>query len=351
MRFRWDLTAATALTLLAPSAGADEPRTSSLSWIRMAGAEECVPTQELARAVEGRLGRAVFVSAAQADVSVEGHVEPVAGGFRAFLSVRDPRGTLLGTRDLSALGSCDALREQIVLVIALMIDPDAARPAAPPVPAPVPASTQPAPASLPISTPTSTPTPETRIILVHDPDRPPPAPPRPWRTDAGVSAAFNVGQLPKADLGIAAQGEIVPPGFWGIEVYGAVWFLPATRAIENGASEFTLAYAGLALCPLLHRTGSLHYSACAGGELGNLHARSSGFDHSYTQDGVVMDAALRGRLGVAMAGPFEARVGTSVAFPLIRDHFVVTAPEGDHEVFRVLPVAVVVDAGLGVRFP
>src|SRR5690348_567896 len=66
------------------------PRTSSLSWVRLPGAEGCVATQTLARAAEDRLGRSVFVSAAQADVSVEGRIEPKrGGGFHAVLTLRD----------------------------------------------------------------------------------------------------------------------------------------------------------------------------------------------------------------------------------------------------------------------
>jgi hypothetical protein len=299
--------------------------------------------------VEKRLGRAVFVSAAQADVSVEGHVEPTRDGWHASLLVRDARGTLLGTRELAAEGqSCGALKSELVLVIALMIDPEAAMRPPPPLAPSEPARTPP-------PTPDRTPSPARDPVVVPEPERHPAAhavsADRPWRTDAGVGAALNFGQLPKADLGVAAQGVIVPPGFWGVEVYGAIWFVPAKRGSTSGAAEFTLAYAGLALCPLLHRSAKSHYSACVGGELGDLHVRASGFDVSYTENGFVADLAVRGRLGFALGGPFEVRVGTSLALPLVREHVVYTAPDGDHELFRVLPVAVVADAGLGVRFP
>ena len=70
----------------------------------------------------------MFVSAAQADVSVEGHIEPKSGGpgFHAVITLRDAKGTLLGTRELSRdEKSCAEVRETIALVIAVMIDPDA----------------------------------------------------------------------------------------------------------------------------------------------------------------------------------------------------------------------------------
>src|SRR5262249_39169402 len=70
------------LVLVAGSAGAQvKPRaeraTSSLNWVRLPGSEECITARALATAVEGRLGRAVFVSASQGDLSIEGRVEPV----------------------------------------------------------------------------------------------------------------------------------------------------------------------------------------------------------------------------------------------------------------------------------
>ena len=93
--------AATALST-ATTARAEEPRTSSLSWLRMPGAEGCVTTQALARAVEERLGRSAFVSAAQADLSVEGSVAPRPRGYRAQITVRDAKGESLINRALQA---------------------------------------------------------------------------------------------------------------------------------------------------------------------------------------------------------------------------------------------------------
>jgi uncharacterized protein YbjT (DUF2867 family) len=82
------------------AAASDGPRTSSLSWERLPGAESCIATQDLARAVERRLRREVFVSAARADISVEGRVErtSASSGWRALVETRSPTGALLGTQ-------------------------------------------------------------------------------------------------------------------------------------------------------------------------------------------------------------------------------------------------------------
>src|SRR5262245_9058418 len=78
-----------ALVAFAPAARAQ--RTSSLGWVRLAGAEQCIATQQLAQRVEQRVGRAVFVSASQADLAIEGRVEraPDADAFVVTLVVSD----------------------------------------------------------------------------------------------------------------------------------------------------------------------------------------------------------------------------------------------------------------------
>ena len=91
-------------------AEAPKKRTSTLGWDRLPGADGCIATQALARAVEGRLGRKVFVSPAEADVSVEGRAEKKGQGFSATIVLRDAEGKVLGTRSLEKAGaSCDAL--------------------------------------------------------------------------------------------------------------------------------------------------------------------------------------------------------------------------------------------------
>src|SRR5688500_19747658 len=114
----------------------------------MPGADACIATQPLARAVEERLGRETFVSAAQADLSVEGRIEKnPKGGWRAVITMRDPKGALLGTREVERDdASCDAMSEPLALIIAVMIDPDAAT-----RPKTEPAKSEPTPPSPPVS--------------------------------------------------------------------------------------------------------------------------------------------------------------------------------------------------------
>ena len=88
--------AAALLATAAPSEGADRgaARTSSLSWIRLPGAERCVSTQDLARDVEQRLGHPIFVSPSEADVSVEGHIEPNRATLTALVQYLAEQGLI-----------------------------------------------------------------------------------------------------------------------------------------------------------------------------------------------------------------------------------------------------------------
>src|SRR5262245_4834347 len=97
------LVSVTAVFLLVTTgtARAEPPaRSWSLSWTRASGAETCVGAKALAEAVEALLGKRVFVSAALADLSVEGGIEPSASGWRAVMRVTDRDGSIIGSREI-----------------------------------------------------------------------------------------------------------------------------------------------------------------------------------------------------------------------------------------------------------
>ncbi len=338
--------AAALLSCAAGTARADEPhaRTSSLSWVRLPGADACVATQDLAKQVEGRLGRAVFASAAVADVSVEGRIEPAADhhGFRAVLTLRDAHGTLLGTRELARPdASCDGMREPLALVIAVMIDPDAAL--GPNKPAPPPAPEPPPPVIV------------EKPVYIQVPA--PPQPPRPvWRIDVGPSAATNLGLMPAPNLGLSASGLLTPPGVFPLEGFGALWFDDRTASAGAnpsgtggpGAASFFLAYVGGGLCPLHHeggQGGAVRLYGCAIGEIGVFSGTPPGgsqMSHAYLAGG------LEGRIGVRLVAPVELRLGVDGVVPLFRPS---TNEGGDLGSFRPSVVGGAADLGLGVLLP
>jgi hypothetical protein len=316
-----------AALLVARSASAADPhaRSSSLSWVRLPGADSCVATQELAKKVEERLGRSVFVSASAAELSVEGRVEPAAKnpGFHAVLTVRDAHGSLLGTRELSQPeAECSKMTEPLALVIAVMIDPDAAmRPTpTPSTPAPPPPAEPPPP-----------------IIIekpVYVPVPMPQRPKREWHLDVGSSFATTLGLVPAPNIGVFANGVFHPPRFIPVEVFGTVWL--------DAPSTISLAYVGSGLCPLYRHGDRLHVYGCAIGEVGLFGASLAKGE----SDPLYVAGGLEGRGTVRLAGPFALRFGINAVVPLLR-----TVTEDGNTVFRPSFVAGTADLGVGIVLP
>src|SRR5262249_24676181 len=144
------------------------------------------------------------------------------------LVIRDKDGKRLGERELeSREKSCDSLKEQLALVVAVMIDPDAAmapREPAPPPSSPPPAAAEPAPSTPPPPPPSPAPEPPPEPTAPTDP-----AKRDTWRLDGGAGLLGAVGLLPTT-LGFTIGGILTPPGFVGLEGYGAYW-LDTTRTI------------------------------------------------------------------------------------------------------------------------
>jgi hypothetical protein len=95
------------------AARADPPRTSSLTWTRATGAEDCIGALDLARAVEERLGRPVFVSASSAQLTIDGRIERRASsqGWRAVVTLRSAKGEDLGVLDYDSELSAERIAE------------------------------------------------------------------------------------------------------------------------------------------------------------------------------------------------------------------------------------------------
>jgi hypothetical protein len=327
-------------------AEAPKKRTSTLGWDRLPGADGCIATQALARAVEARLGRKVFVSPAEADVSVEGRAEKKGQGFAATIVLRDSEGKVLGTRSLEKAGaSCDALTESLVLVVAVMIDPDAALAPAPPPPPPPPAEKP------------SAPPPEVRVETVYVPV-PVPMPEKPKKPvppallfDAAFGARFTAGTVPGVGLGVSAVGVLVPRGFIGLQGR-ASYVVPSAASVLSAEVAFSHGTLAGGLCPLAHVFGRALLTACAEGEVGLLFARPSGLPRSVNE----MRATLSGGLGfgasVKVVGPLTLRANVAGYIPFLRESFEVTLPDGTRqEVFRQLPVTFGGDVGIGLRIP
>lgn len=349
------------LVAAADGRGAPDPkkRTSTLGWLRLGGADACVATQPLARAVEERLGRTVFVSPADADVSVEGRIERRGQGFSATIVLRDAEGKALGTRTLErAEPRCEALTESLVLIIAVMIDPDAALAPAAKASAPPSAS---APATAPPSA-SSAPVASSAPAASSPPPPPPPAAVAPAepavRVEGGLGGRLALGVVPGVGVGASASAILVPRGFPGLQVRAAFLFprssaaAPGKLGAESAEVSFAHASLGSALCPLARELGRVFVTACAEGELGLLLARPSGLPRAVNEARPTLAGGASVGVSVRLVGPLTLRAGALGLVPLLRDSFRISLPSGEnYEVFRQSPVTGAVDLGLGLRFP
>jgi hypothetical protein len=297
----------------ARAAQAEVPRrTSALSWTRLAGAESCIAPRELARSVEQRLGRSVFVSAAHADVTVEGTAEPAASGFRATIRLLDGDGETLGTRQLeTGDASCAALSAPLALAMALMIDPEASAPAPPPRPRPAPlaAPGRDAPSATAAERPAS------------------------YSMRLETGPAFSVGLLPReAAAGAALRWTADVAGWPAVQLSAAYW-----PPLGERGSGYWLLYGGLAVCPLTV-DAIVRLESCAGMALGRV-AVGSG------REDVAGHPFLEARLGRRLVGPVAATLGATAAFPLNhRGYKIIGGSAPSH-------VAGIADIGIGIEVP
>lgn len=335
-----------ALVVLAAgdAARAADGRTSSLSWLRMPGADACISTQALARAVEDRLARKVFVSAAEADVSVEGRIEKQKDGrWHASVTLRDAKGEKLGTRDLESEtrdASCASMNEPVALVIAVMIDPDAAmrkRPEPPPPP-PTPSATAEPPPPAPAPAP---------------PPPPAPEPPRadPWRFEGAGVLTMAGGMTPSTAAGGGVEGMISIPGIpIGLRGYGNV-FLPTTASKDGAIANYDLLYVGSALCPTLR--GTVNLMACIGGHLGGVRPRAQTRDRGISEDPMpIWNVMLEARIRVPIVAPLAAFGGLGGGIPLLRPTSEFRRTTGETATLYELGSAVfTATLGIGFFFP
>lgn len=361
-------------SLVVPStARSDVTRPASLSWVRLPGAEACISGPRLAALVEGRLGKGSIVPMAGAELSIEGRMARTPDGrWKATLVLARSDGGVLGARELvSSAGSCEAVEPELALILAVMIDPDAAPSAgrsAPPAQvnrAPVPVNdTHPATTALPVFQPGfAAPSPSIQgPSPVVFPARPGPAPPPspggvgppapPWRVRLSVGPALSLGLVPSVGAGATLHVGVTPPRFWPFEA-AALFTAPARTTSSDGVGgEFTLVTGRLSACPLSGVSGEWGYAACAGVELGSIRGRGTGLQVALEQEQWVANAALQGRAERRLFGPFFAGLHVGIAVPLLRARFFYVAGDGaEREVLVTAPVAGSADLSLGFELP
>ena len=319
------------------------PPPTALSWVRAPGAEECPAGPVLGAEVERVLGGPTLAPLAQAEMVIEGHVAPSAAGFETTLTLTLRSGAVLGTRKLtSGDASCAAITRDVALVVALMIDPEAAlRPAPQP-----PAESLAAPAQPP---PGATETPSSPAF----PPRPAPvaAPPAPWRLHLAAGPVIGAGLLPAVGVGVRVRAAITPPRLFPLEIGGEI-FAPVRADKDGQGVELTLAQAFVRACPLSGTRGAWGFAACAGIDAGSVHGAGFGFSVNRAAELFVVAAALGGRLDVHLTSAVVISAGADLAIPFLRGRFFYDGAAGERrEAFLTAPVAGTLDFSIGVKLP
>jgi hypothetical protein len=326
---RWAPSVVALFAAFCAARAAHAQATSSLSWTRLPGAESCIGAGELARKVEERLGRSALVAPSQADRSVEAHVEPRrGGGWQASLALADRSGTILRERALETREpSCRALDDALVLVIALLVDPEGT-PRPPPEPAPRVVIRE-----------------VVRTVRVREP----------WSMAAAGGASVEAGVLPDPALAASLALAIDPPGLPALELAGFASLEGEDEAELAGRGAALRVFgASAAVCPRL--TGWLE--ACGAARMAWLRWRGDGFEEVESGSAAVpaLGAAARGEL--PLGGPFTAVPEAGVWLPLRRvsvryelSPSVAGDPAGGSELlYRAAAASVWAGVGVAVRF-
>ncbi|MFO0686296.1 MAG: hypothetical protein U0234_29810 [Sandaracinus sp.] len=306
-------------------------RTASLGWARLPGAEACPSTQAIAQATEALLGRAAFVSPAEAALAIEGRVEPQGAGFRATLVVSDAAGVAIGTRVVETEGACDALLGPLSIALAVLVDPDAETTT--PTPDPDPA-------------PTPTPPPEPRVVTQVVTERVEVPGPR-WRLEIDLGAVLSLGATAFVSGGGELYVFLTPPGFVPIGLHG--WVVPFSRAERPmGAYVDQLtSWAGLSICPIAGRDDTFSLAACAGLDVGGVFVLGQSQITPTERERITggLDVSVRGR--VRLIGPLWAVLSLALLVPFRQEGFFGT---DGARYYGPEPVALIVTLGPSFAF-
>lgn len=368
--------AAFALVLPMKEAFAEDARPAALGWVRAPGAEGCIGTSALGQAVEARLGKAALVSASRARVSIEGRIAPAEGaaGWRVSLTVADEAGKVLGTRALSKDGAdCRAMDEDVILTVALLIDPEAAlsAPAGSAVPSAGTAAASPAApaASAAPAAPSTTPgLPGGTGILPTTGILPATGTPagsggaqgpsgaeaaagggvsRRWNAALLVGAVAAIGPLPEVAVGAQMRALVTPSPYFAFQIGGSVW-APQSASFGDAGGRFFMALGALSGCPLTGVVRDFRYAACLGAEAGILHAGGLGFPLTLQHDDPIVNGTLEGRVVRRVVGPFAGSLGMGLSVPFLRKQYYYLDSGGtEREVFLASPVTGYLDLLVG----
>ena len=287
--------------------------------LRWHPADSCLDTAGLYALVHSRR-RPVGADAA-ADAIVSGRARMSAtGGWEVELVVADRRGAILGRRSLSvAAGGCEALREHVALVVAMLVDSSVVERAADIAPDIAPAD----------------------IALARER----------WRGDAALAIAGEAGRLPGNVPGLAMSAGLSSPGGWRADIAMSAFALATTSDPSGRTTLRWLAAAAGGCAPGLAPAG-WRLTGCAGLEVGALVARGDGFARNQRDRELVLDALGRLRIERRLVGRTFAVAGLGLRIAVRRPRVGYEDETGQFQpLYEPSWVAATADLGLGAYFP
>jgi hypothetical protein len=324
----------------------------------------CIAAAELARRVEERLARQVFVVVGAARITLDGWVARSAHGYDVMLEVSEVEGQVLGRRELHfESDDCRQVADAVALVIAVTLYPDSALPSAGIALDPETAArfdalfehetpeldptTLAAPPAAPVHTATELP-PSRALAAAQSGE--PASGDTPLRLELSLAAGLGLGHLPGLGLAGAAYAQYTPRSLFPVEL-GLFYFAPRSVAPDTGpgSASFSLIGASLAACPL-RPFAARGVELCVGAEAGFRQVAAREFASA---DRSRRDPVLNVRLGgvwhVALWGPLALRLALLLSVPVWRRDYVFRTRDNTQEpLFRMPPAAVSFDAGLAI---
>jgi len=355
-----------ACTLLTSLARGETPRAPRLTWTRAAEAESCVGVEELQRMLAQVLGNTTM-SSPLGDASIEGVVSrgEKPETWRARVRVVRADGAIVGQRELATRQPlCSALTPSVLLVLLVLLEPDAAErglptevvqaiteqadaeaqaqtqdhiAAAPTELAPdriLPSGTVAANAPRQITTTSATPA--GRSLR--------------WRVHLEPSVSF--GLLPSAVLGLSAGVGLVTRDRWQMSLVAAYGGtdqleLEPNAYVAGGHVVASALLFELAVCPELAARARWSLNGCVGAVLVRRSFETPALSVHTDPVRLSLGPSLGGECRIALTDLWHVLLRASTAMPLPRERFVYEDGEdAAHHVYT--PGRVFASLGLGL---
>jgi hypothetical protein len=277
--------------------------TARLVWRRDPGAESCIDSAELVRAVNRRWQRNVFTDVPGADIVVSGAMSRTPqGAWVAAIELRRGDGTSLGSRTLVTTATdCSSLDDSIALATGLMLDVSSRQITD--------ERSQNAHgnASADSSTAPSLSIPNETL-----------APRAPWKAEVSLGAEGSAGLLPVLSVGARGGVAVDPPRFFRVDMAAELWTSEGERNAAGKGGHFSSWTAELAVCPLTWSRERFRLFGCVAQRFGEIRAIAFGFAENAAASEPLWTLGPRGVATFRVASPLSLRVGLGGDVPLVR---------------------------------